>query len=313
MEKVKLKTKIPSFNGYVIQKIIGRNIFKLDKANKINPIFKELTEYKYKAFELNIRLDEFSTSKIELSNCRGYMLKNKNNSNNKIVYQLHGGAYINPISDNICKSAVLYTKYIDSCDLFCLDYRVASQNPYPAALDDALEGYNYLLNNGYTNDNIIIAGHSAGSGLAISLVMLLRDKGISLPKCLILASPWADLSQKGLSYKYNRKKDVLFGSKRKEAINELGLPTLYSNELYNPYVSPVYGDFKNLPPMLIQCGSYEMLLSDSIAIKNKMEENGNKIKLNVYKAMWHDFYTKRDDFKEASIAWKEISDFVKEV
>lgn len=311
MNNLKLKTKIPSIKGYNIQKKMKKDIYYKDKINNINPIYVETRDYVYKQFELDINLEGFTSNKIVLSNSRAYMIK-KNNGNHKlVVYQIHGGAYALPISDNNSKSAVLYSKYIDNSDVFCLDYRVSSQAVFPAALDDALEGYMYLLNNGYNPNNIIVAGHSAGAGLSIALAMLLRDKGIELPRCLCLASPWADLAQKGISYTKNRNKDVLFGSSRKEAVNEIALPTDYSNELTNPYVSPIYGSFSNLPPILIQCGSYEMLLSDSIEIEKKIKQANGNITLNIYKAMWHDFYTKRDDFKEARIAWKEISKFVK--
>lgn len=311
MKDLKLKTKVPSIKGYTIQRKMKKDIFDKDKLNKINPIYAELRDYIYKPYELHSNLDEFESKKVILSNCNAYMIRKNNCNHDLVVYQIHGGAYIMPMSDNNFISAKLYSKYINDCDVFCLDYTVASQAPFPKALDDALEGYMYLLDNGYNPNNIIIAGHSAGAGLSIALAMLLRDKCIKLPRCLVLASPWADLTQKGLSYTKNRDKDVLFGSSRKEAINEMALPTTYSNDLYNPLVSPVFGDLRNLPSMLIQCGSYEMLLSDSIEIEKKIKKTDGNIILNIYKAMWHDFYTKRDDFKEAKLAWKEISKFVK--
>lgn len=169
--------------------------------------------------------------------------------NREVVLQLHGGGYIGKIRNAYRDFAVLYAKMSGKRAVLSVDYRVAPENPYPAALEDACAAYEWLLEMGCASDKIIIAGDSAGGGLALALCLYLKDKKKPLPKKLVLMSPWTDLAATGDSYETNFEKDPLFGNTTDSMI--------YNNAYYGdndpklPYISPLYGDYEGLPPMQI--------------------------------------------------------------
>lgn len=177
------------------------------------------------------------------------------------MLQLHGGGYIAKIRNAYRDFAVRYSK-IDQYRVLSVDYRVAPQHTYPAAFQDALEAYRWLLYSGFSGDRIILAGDSAGGGLVLALAMYLRDQSMPLPKKLVMMSPWTDLTASGPSYQENYENDPLFGNTRESMIYNGEYAGKQDPKL--PYISPLFGDFHGLPPMLFQVGSLEMLLSDSV-------------------------------------------------
>lgn len=228
--------------------------------------------------------------------------------NREVVLQLHGGGYIGKIRNAYRDFAVLYAKMKGERAVLSVDYRVAPEDPYPAALEDAYAAYRWLLDMGCSEKQIIIAGDSAGGGLALALCLYLKDKGESLPKKLVLMSPWTDLAATGDSYETNFEKDPLFGN----TINSM----IYSNAYYGdkdpktPYISPLYGEYQGLPPMLFQVGGDEMLLSDSARTAKKAKEAGCEVKLTVYDEMFHVFQLGMKKMKESREAWKEVEEFL---
>lgn len=228
--------------------------------------------------------------------------------NREVVLQLHGGGYIGKMKNAYRDFAVLYAKMPGERAVLSVDYRVAPENPYPAALEDAYAAYQWLLEMGCEGKQIIVAGDSAGGGLALALCLYLKDKGEPLPKKLVLMSPWTDLAATGDSYETNFEKDPLFGNTTDSMI--------YSNAYYGendpktPYISPLYGDYEGLPPMLFQVGGAEMLLSDSARAAKKAKAAGCEVKLTVYDGMFHVFQLGMKKMKESREAWKEIERFV---
>lgn len=224
------------------------------------------------------------------------------------VLQLHGGGYIGKIRNAYRDFAVLYARFPGERAVLSPDYRVAPEDPFPAALEDACAAYHWLLEKGYTGDQIVVAGDSAGGGLALALAFWLRDHGEPLPEKLVLMSPWTDLTASGESYQTNFEKDPLFGNSRESMI--------YSNAYYgsldpeNPYISPLFGDFGGLPPMLFQVGSTEMLLSDSVEAARKAKNAGCEVKLSVYDGMFHVFQLGMNRMKESREAWQEVEAFL---
>ena len=204
--------------------------------------------------------------------------------------------------------AVLYAKMPGKRAVLSVDYRVAPENPYPAALEDACAAYEWLLEMGCASDKIIVAGDSAGGGLALALCLYLKDKKKPLPKKLVLMSPWTDLAATGDSYETNFEKDPLFGNTTDSMI--------YNNAYYGdndsklPYISPLYGDYEGLPPMLFQVGGAEMLLSDSVRAAKKAKAAGCEVHLTVYDEMFHVFQLGMKMMKESRNAWKEIEEFL---
>ena len=254
----------------------------------------------------------YDNTEVPLSKSRGFLLKNKDLKAKRAVYHIHGGAYISAFSKSYNDTAVRYSRCFGNADVFSLDYRTAPENVYPCALEDALEGYECLQEMGYKPENIIICGDSAGGGLSLALCMKLRDRGDALPRALVLSSPWADLAAEGESYRTKITSDVFFGSYDASASPRYPVPIDYAGECdpHEPYISPVYGSFADLPPMLIQTGENELLLSDSETIAAKAEAAGTDVQFIVYPLMCHTFYIVVPWIAESKKAWQKIRTFM---
>ena len=227
----------------------------------------------------------------------------------RVVLQLHGGGYIGPMKNIYRKFAVRYSRLAYGGDVLTIDYRVAPEHPYPAALEDAIHAYEWLVKEKrYKPCHIVVAGDSAGGGLALALCLYLRDHRLPLPAGLILMSPWADLTCSGDSYEENYERDPLFGNTRESMLYHS--PYIGNADPKDPYLSPVFGNFKGLPPMLFQVGSYEMLLSDTMEAVNKACIAGVKHRMTVYEGMFHVFQMSMDLIPESRAAWKEAGRFL---
>jgi acetyl esterase/lipase len=224
------------------------------------------------------------------------------------ILQLHGGGFVGGLNNIYRTFACLYANRSINSDILTIDYRLAPEHPYPFALIDAINSYKWLIYRGYKK--IIIAGDSAGGGLALSLCRYLLDKGYKSPSGIIVMSPWTDLTVSGDSVKYNYKLDPLFGGSQ----NTL----LYSKDYVknadprDPYLSPLFASYVGFPRMLIQVGSYEMLLDDSTRVAAKAKMAGVDIKLSIYEGMFHNFQKAMWLIKESRDAWNEIEEFLEE-
>jgi acetyl esterase/lipase len=219
---------------------------------------------------------------------------------------LHGGAYVKSLNDTYRRSAIRYLKISHGANVFSLDYRVAPLHPFPAALDDALAAYEYLLQSGYESNRIIVVGDSAGGGLALALVMKLRDTLQPLPQAIITMSAWTDLAGEGESYLRNQSLDPMLGQNT--------LPLKHNDyvgdfDIKNPYISPAYGTFEGFPTLMMHVGSHEVLESDTLSVAKKASDAGVTVKVTIYKGMFHVFQLAFDLIPEAKKAWKEIADF----
>jgi monoterpene epsilon-lactone hydrolase len=142
-------------------------------------------------------------------------------------------------------------------------YRLAPEHPFPAALDDTVAAYKFVLSSGYAPEHIALAGESAGGGLALATVVTLRDAGVALPACLWCSSPWVDLETSGGSMATKAAVDPLI---QQSYLLELAACYLNGSNPRAPLASPLYADLSGLPPMLIQVGSAETLLDDAIRL-----------------------------------------------
>ncbi len=229
-------------------------------------------------------------------------------NSNMTLLQLHGGGYVGAMRNAYRTFAAAYNELGGGMPVLTIDYRVAPEDPYPAALEDAVRAYNWLLDRGYPGNRIIVAGDSAGGGLALALCLYLRDHGIELPGGIIAMSPWTDMTASGESYETNFEKDPLFGNTRDSLIynrDYLGL-----EDPRNPYISPAFGDLTGFPPMLIQVGSYEMLLSDAQTVAQKAKKQGVKVRFHIYEGMFHVFQMAMQLMPESVMAWKEVEKFL---
>ncbi len=244
------------------------------------------------------------------------MLSRGNKQHDKVILQLHGGAYLIALSDLYRIFAYRFCKAGGGAGVLTIDYRIAPRYQHPAALNDALSAWKWLRSNGYLPQNIIVTGDSAGGNLALALTLQLRDWKEELPNSLILMSPWADMTGSGDSRKFNYEKDPLFGKcagdKTAESIRAPGNPYAGNHDLTDKYLSPVFGEYDGFPPMLIQVGGWEMLLSEARTVAEHARAAGVNVTLTEYPGMFHVFQALCDLLPESRRAWREIDDFIQE-
>ena len=272
---------------------------------------------KIKSGELRKRLKEppwivpdcFNMTHIELKNFSMKLLSLKENpSQDHVILQLHGGGYMGAVRNAYYVFAGLYNEVSHGCNVLTPDYRVAPEHPYPAALEDAVASYQWLLDKGYYGEQIIVAGDSAGGGLAMALCMYLKDHHMPMPGGVVAMSPWTDLTASGESYETNYERDPLFGNTKDSLIyvNDYA----GDHDKMDCYISPLFGDFRGFPPMLIQVGSLEMLLSDSVSVAAKAREQGIRVRLSIYEGMFHVFQMAYLNIPESKKAWAEVGKFI---
>ena len=227
----------------------------------------------------------------------------KEECSNGVLLYLHGGGYTCGGLEYAKGFATVLAVRL-GIRVMTVEYRLAPEEPYPAALDDCLEAYGYLLSNGYDASRIILCGESAGGGLAYALCQKLRAKGRTLPAGVIAVSPWTDLTMSGPSYTENLKRDPSITRERLkyfadcyaygEAIGEKPLtPRTNANPeddlrvKRHPLLSPLFADLAGMPPSLIFVGGDEIMRDDSVALHQKLTQSGCKSQLVVAEGLWH--------------------------
>lgn len=227
----------------------------------------------------------------------------------RVVLQLHGGGYIGPMKNIYRHFAVRYSRLSMGGDVLTIDYRVAPEHPYPAALEDAVTAYRWLLDEkNYRPEQIVVAGDSAGGGLALALCLYLRDHNMPLPAGIIAMSPWTDLTLSGESYQSNYESDPLFGNSTDNMLYNSAY--IGDSDPTNPYISPVFGDFSGFPPVLLQVGDIEVLLSDTLSVSDLLRKAGVKQRLSIYEGMFHVFQMGLELLPESHEAWEEVERFI---
>jgi acetyl esterase/lipase len=180
-----------------------------------------------------------------------------------------------------------------------LGYRLAPEHPFPAALEDALAGYRWLLAQGIAPENIAVAGESAGGGLAVAALVTLRDAGDPLPSCVWLSSPWVDLENAGATMATKVAVDPLIS---KPYLTELAAMYLGGADPRMPLASPLHANLRGLPPMLIQVGSAETLLDDAVRLAAAAGAVEVRVTLQVWPHMihaWHLFFPQLEPGRRA--------------
>ncbi len=234
---------------------------------------------------------------------------NREEENNLCLLQLHGGGYVGSFKTHYRRMAGLYSEVSGGAPVLSLDYRVAPEHPFPAALYDALCAFDWLCEKGFAPEQIVLCGDSAGGGLAMAVVHYLIDRDRRLPGGICAMSPWTDLTAGGESYKKNYEIDPVFGNAGSRLIYENPYTAGFSAK--HPYISPVFGDFTGFPPMLIQVGSCEMLLDDAKTVAKKAKQAGVKVRYSEYEGMFHVFQVAAKLMEESRRAWAEIGAFMR--
>jgi monoterpene epsilon-lactone hydrolase len=207
----------------------------------------------------------------------------------RAILFLHGGGYISGSLASHRHMIAQAGREARSRTL-ALAYRLAPEHPFPAALDDAIAGYRFLLARGFAPEHIAIAGESAGGGLAVATLVSTREAGLPLPACCWLSSPWVDLEVTGGSVTTKAIVDPLI---QKPYLLELAAAYLNGTDPRTPLASPLYADLEGLPPILIQVGSAETLLDDAVRLARAAGAADVRVTLEVWPDMihaWHLFY-----------------------
>lgn len=201
----------------------------------------------------------------------------------RCIYYLHGGGYVIG-SVNTHRVLGYDLSKASGARVLSMDYRLAPEHPFPAGLEDAVAGYQWLLDSGVKPEHVVIAGDSAGGGLTVATLLALRDRGIALPAAAVCFSPWVDLLGEGASMATRAAVDPMV---QKEALVWYTGLYMAGGDPKDPLASPLHADLSGLPPTLIQVGDAETLLDDSTRLAEKMKAAGVEVELEVWDRMIH--------------------------
>jgi epsilon-lactone hydrolase len=201
----------------------------------------------------------------------------------RTVLYLHGGGYAigSPVSH---RSLATHLAVAARARVVVLDYRLAPEHRFPAAVDDALGAYRALLDGGAPPSALAVAGDSAGGGLTVATLLAARDAGLPLPACAVCFSPWADLTQSGATIDTKATEDPMV---RKLDLDRWAEAYLGDHDPKDPLASPLFGDLGGLPPLLVYVGSREVLLDDSVVLVERVREAGGDATLHVGEGLIH--------------------------
>ena len=235
----------------------------------------------------------------------------KDSDPNKRILYFHGGGYVIgsirgylPLASHLSKAT--------GASVLLIDYSLSPENIFPAAVDDAKRAYNWMLDNGPEGEErykkAFISGDSAGGGLSVATTLAIIDDNGILPNAIMPISPWVEMDPVSQSYEDNKELDPFVSKDGIAWFSSVYVPN--ENERKNPYASPLYGDFKNFPPMLIQVGTREVLLDDSKKLNEKAKSDGCDVEIQIWDDMVHIFQGFAPYLPEANEALESISKFI---
>ena len=288
-----------------------KSVIKILKENNEKEIKKIVEESRAGLEELALLAPLYKDSKLESVDAGGvpaaWMITPEVAKDRAILY-LHGGGYVEGSITSHQDLAQRISK-VSKARVLILDYRLAPEHPFPAALEDSVCAYEWLINSeGYNPQNLIIAGDSAGGGLTIATLLKLRDQGVPLPAAAVCLSPWTDLALTGESMKLKLHEDPFVSPDGLmfDAVLYLG-----KTDPKNPYASPLYADFNGLPPLCIQVGSAEILLDDATRLAKRAKEAGVEVQLDIWENMIHVFQAFAVMAPEGTDGIDKIGEFIK--
>lgn len=230
----------------------------------------------------------------------------ENGDSEKLILYVHGGGYVSGSCSDHRGFVSKFAKFTGVTNLI-FEYRVAPEHPFPAALDDSVKIYRWLLSEGYQPKNMLIAGESAGGGLTLATLLALKEQQIPMPAAAVAISPWTDLTCSGESYK----------TKNKMSPAPLNSWFVFSKHYCEnqpadlPLISPLFGDLKGLPPLFIVSGEDDELFDDGEKFAVKAKEAGVNVTFKAGPGMVHCYPLLAPAFPEATEAMNEIVDFVR--
>ncbi|GAB4546559.1 MAG: alpha/beta hydrolase [Anaerolineales bacterium] len=224
----------------------------------------------------------------------------------KVIVHLHGGGYVLGGIESSLAMCILMAQTLKR-KVLLPEYRLAPEHPFPAAVEDAAQVYLWLLAQGYPSRNIVISGDSAGGGLSLAAAMSLREAGAPLPAAVVCMSPWTDLTFSGKSHVTKARVEPVL---REDVLRMWAAAYCGEENFSHPLISPLYGDFRGFPPLLIQVGGDEILLDDSIALAEKARADGADVTLKIWAGMWHVWQALGEALPESKRAFEEMAAFL---
>ena len=254
------------------------------------------------------RPDDATYEEVDAGGVPALWVSMPNSEDDRVVYYLHGGGYVmgsltshQDLVARIAKAAKARVLYID--------YRLAPEHPFPAAVEDATKAYRWLLATGVDPARVAIGGDSAGGGLCVATLVSLRDSGDPLPAVAFCISPWVDLEGLGESMTANADVDPMVGA---EALADMGMAYLGGAEPRSPLAAPLYADLAGLPPTLIQVGAHETLLDDSTRLHARAKAAGVDALLEKGEELFHVWHAFAPMLPEGQEAVDRIGEYVLE-
>lgn len=301
---------MPSFQNFIFEKLMKLSVKKV-ATKKIRQ--RGLTERRKKFDEIGARLGKLPEhcrrQPIKIGEMYAEWLSFPKSDANKVILYLHGGAYEYG-SANTHRALAARISEAAGVKVLLPEYRLAPEHPFPAAIEDGVQVFRWLLSQGFQPADIIFAGDSAGAGLSVATALVLRDQSEPLPAAIICLSPWVDLTSSGDSYVKNQQEDpyLTVGAVKRAA-------RLYAGEepLDHPLISPAFADLTGLPPMLIQSGGHEILQSDAQKLAAQARLGGVEVTLQTWVGMWHVWQISGKFLPEARKAISHIGQFAKRI
>jgi epsilon-lactone hydrolase len=252
--------------------------------------------------------DEVEIARGEISGIPALHVATPRSRPDRHILFLHGGGYVTG-SPDLYVHLLWRIAAAAEARIAAVDYRLAPEHPFPAALDDALAAWRGLLAAGADPRRAAFIGDSAGGGLALALALRARDEGAGLPAAIVAMSPWTDLAVTGGSVRRNARADPMLNA---DDVPHLAARYLAGADPRHPYASPLYGDPSGLPPTLIQVGGDEILLDDSVRMTARMRDAGVAAHLEIWPRMPHVFQSFSSILPEARSAIGRIGAFVRQ-
>lgn len=225
---------------------------------------------------------------------------------NHVVLYYHGGGWISG-SINTHRDLVARISRASKTRVLILDYRLAPEHPFPAAFDDCIAAYKWLLSKGISHGNIVIAGDSAGATLTLTCLLRLRDEGIALPSAGVSIAPLTDATLSSESFKNNSEIDPFDSTEDVEFMLKQYIGNM---DRRNPLISPLFADLHGLPPILLHAGTLEISVDDSIRFAERAKEAGVDVTIEIFEGMPHVFHAFATVAPEAQQAIDKIGKFV---
>ncbi len=235
-------------------------------------------------------------------------IKYKGTDMDRVLLYTHGGGYAfgSPATHRAMISRIAW--YMKA-EAVVPDYRLAPEHPFPTGLDDIVSIYKHLLASSVPPEKIIVAGESAGGGLTLGLLQRIKNENLPMPAVACCMSPWADLTMSGESMKSNKSTDKILGKDLLHSFADLYAPADIRKK---PLVSTVFGDYSDMPAMIIQVGTSEVLVSDSRMIADAINAEGGDVTIQEWRDMQHFWHFNFRILKSARNAVRALGAFVEE-